>query len=116
MGVLYPMWLLEHMKNKINPKHVEGSGGDSSDYCYSRDVSDFREKGRQALTRPSYDRTHYPVSGSLVGVWVAFWVRESNSVRRPNPSNVVLSEPPPQGWANLSGIVRVADVGILDPL
>ena len=50
------------------------------------------------------------------GVWVAFWVRESNSVRRPNPSNVVLSEPPHQGWANLSGIVRVADVGNLDPL
>ena len=49
--------------NKINSTLVDGSGGD----CDSYDRSDFREKGRQALTRPSYDRTRYPVSGSLVG-------------------------------------------------
>ena len=60
--------------------------------------------------RPSWDFI-------LWGVRVAFWVRESNSVRRPNPQQVEnLIEPPSQDWGNLSGIVRVADVGNLDPL
>ena len=60
--------------------------------------------------RPSWDSI-------LWGVRVAFWVRESNSVRRPKPQQVViLSEPPSQDWGDLSGIVRVADVVSLDPL
>ena len=75
--------------------YVDGTGGD---VLFS--------VGRQALTRPSYERTRYPLSGSLVGVLGSLLGRESNSVRRPNPSKPLMyrmSIPPRTGPTSPAG-------------